>query len=72
VNNALTDLKQGRTLSDATVLGLAADAYAYRDEIARNEAERRKPQPVITQCLLIVFALAVFAVNLAVFGKGAW
>lgn len=48
------------------------DAHAWSAECARREEERAKPYPVITPCLLIVFALAVFAVNLAVFGKGAW
>lgn len=50
----------------------AIDAYSWADECDRREAERAKPHPVITPCLLIVFAIAVFAVNLAVFGKGAW
>ena len=49
-----------------------SEAYAFKAECDRREAERNQPQPVVTQCLLIVFALAVFAVNLAVFGKGAW
>lgn len=41
-------------------------------ECGRREEARAKPYPVITPCLLMVFALSVFAVNLAVFGKGAW
>lgn len=49
-----------------------AEAYAYKAQIEAAEAERNKPQPVITPILLMVIALAVFAVNLAVFGKGAW
>lgn len=32
-----------RTLTNDAALAAAEDAYAYRDEIARNEAERRKP-----------------------------
>ena len=50
----------------------AIDAYSWADECDRREAERAKPHPVITPCLLIAFALAMFAVNLAVLGKGAW
>lgn len=48
------------------------DAHAWKAECDGREAERVRPYPVITPCLLIVFALAMFAVNLAVFGKGAW
>lgn len=48
------------------------DAYSWADECDRREAERNQPVPVITMTVLIVFAIAVFAVSLAVFGKGAW
>lgn len=48
------------------------EVFDLKARIAANEAERAKPYPVITPCLLIAFALAMFAVNLAVFGKGAW
>ena len=41
------------------------DAHAWKAECAHREAERAKPYPVITPCLLIVFALAMFAVGLA-------
>lgn len=60
------------TLTSDTASSAWIDAYSWADECDRREAERAKPQPVMTQCLLIVFAIAVFAVNLAVFGKGAW
>ena len=46
------------------------DAHAWKAECDRREEERAKPQPVITPCLLIVFALAMFAVGLAVVPGG--
>lgn len=62
MDTALTDLRQAER----------ADAYAYQAQIEAAEAERAKPQPILTPCLLIAFALAVYAVNLAVFGTGSW
>lgn len=61
-----------RSLNSTAATEAWDDARAWSAECARREAERAKPYPVITPCLLTVFALAVFAVNLAVFGKGAW
>ncbi|WP_030538337.1 hypothetical protein [Sphingobium sp. DC-2] len=63
-------LRQARHTNEAPQAWI--NAYSWADECDRREAERDKPHPVITPCLLAVFALSVFAVNLAVFGKGAW
>ena len=46
----------------------AIDAYSWADECDRREAERAKPQPIITPCLLAVFAIAVFVVGGTVLG----
>jgi len=61
-----------RNLNNSAATETWDDAYSWADECDRREAERAKPYPVITPCLLAVFAIAVFAVNLAVFGRGAW
>lgn len=61
-----------RNLNNSAVTEAWDDAYAWQAECDRREAERAKPYPVITPCLLVAFALAVFAVNLAVFGGEAW
>lgn len=66
----IRSLQQARHTNEAPQAWI--DAYSWADECDRREAERAKPQPVITPCLLVAIALAVFAVNLAVFGKGAW
>lgn len=42
-----------------------AEAYAFKAKIEAAEAERNRPQPVITPILLIVFALSVYIVGLA-------
>lgn len=57
------------TFNSDTASTAWSDAYAWAEECDRREEERAKPYPVITPCLLIAFAIAVFAVNLAVFGK---
>lgn len=44
------------------------DAYSWADECERREAERAKPQPVITPCLLMVLALAVLVIGGTVLG----
>lgn len=43
------------------------DAHAWKAECKLREEARAKPYPVITPCLLIAFALAAYAVMLAVF-----
>ena len=68
----IRSLQQARSLVSPAVTQAWDEATALKAVIDRREAERNKPQPVITPILLMVIALAVFAVNLAVFGKGAW
>lgn len=59
-------LQQARHTNEATQA--AIDAYSWADECDRREAERAKPQPVITPCLLMAFALAVFVIGGTVLG----
>ena len=66
----IRSLQQARHTNEAPQAWI--DAYSWADECDRREEERAKPYPVITPCLLIAFALAAYAVMLAVFGRGAW
>lgn len=58
------------TLNSAATTEAWDDATAWAAECDRRDAERAKPYPVITPCLLAVFALAVFAVGLAIVPGG--
>lgn len=57
-----------RSLNNPAAIEAWDDAYSWVDECDRREVERNKPQPIITPVLLIAFALAAYAVMLAVFG----
>lgn len=50
-------------LASAVVTREWDDAYSWADECDRREEDRAKPQPIITPCLLAVFAIAVFVVG---------